>query len=267
MYHTHWGLQTSPFASDIHSIATGASESFDEALARLQYLLDQRGRLGLLLGPAGTGKTTLLRRFCALSRSRGITVAFVNAVGCDQRGLLQQLARDWCLPAQRNGDSSQTWDLIADRLIELRYEQTPAIVMFDDAERASPEVLCQLERLLQLAASADAPLTLLLSSSFDGVSNIGRAWLDQIELRIDLCPWSEEETAEHVAKRLFHSGSEQPIFTDEAIAALHELSGGVPRKVEQIAQLALLVGAGQQLVEIDAVTLVEAYEQLGTGGL
>ncbi len=69
--------------------------------------------------------------------------------------------------------------------------------------------------------------------------------------------------AEHVARQLFECGSPSPIFTEEAISALHELSGGVPRKVEQIAQLALLAGAGQQMAEIDAATLVDAYQELG----
>lgn len=267
MYHTHWGLQTSPFGTDDRNVAAGATGSFDEALARLQYLLDQRGRVGLLLGTSGTGKTTLLRRFCDISRRRGLAAAFISGIGCDSHAWLKQLTREWCLPVRSEFTQAQTWELVADRLVELRYEQTPAVVALDDADRATDEVRCQLERLVQSAANSATQLTVLLGSRLETASHIGRTWLDQIELRIDLSPWTEDETAEHVARRLFHSGSEQPIFTDEAIAALHELSGGIPRKVEQIAQLALLAGAGQQLSEIDAVTLAEAYEELGAGGL
>ncbi len=268
MYHTHWGLQTSPFSGVNHAPANAsASPMFDEALARLQYLVDQRGRVGLLIGPAGTGKTTVLRRFCEVSRRRGLNAALVGGQGCDERSLFNQLLRGWQLPTGSDGDQAVAWELISDRLAELHYEQTAAIIALDNADQATVAVRLQLERLLHLATACQAQLTLLLGCTTESAGALGRGLLEQVELRIDLNTWSEGETAEHVAQRLYHSGSEQPIFTDDAITALHELAGGIPRKVDQIAQLALLAGAGQQLREIDAMTLAEAYEELGIGGL
>ena len=266
MYHTHWGLQFSPFGSTT-PLAGTSLPGCDEALARLQYLVDQRGRVGLLLGAAGTGKTTLLRRFCEVSHRRGLVASLVGGRGCDERSLLNQLIRDWQVSVAPNVSSAGLWDLLADRLVELRYEQTACLVALDDADLASVPARRQFERLSHLATPSQTQLTLLLTSTVEGAANIGQDWLDQVELRIDLTPWSEEETAEHVAQCLYRSGSAQPIFTDEAITVLHELSGGIPRKVDQIAQLALLAGAGQELEEIDAVTLTEAYQELGAGGL
>ncbi|WP_254510342.1 ExeA family protein [Anatilimnocola floriformis] len=265
MYHAHWGLQTSPFGNEAAASPAPASAGFDEALARLQYLLEQRGRAGLLLGSSGTGKTTLLRRFCDVSRRHGLAAALVGGKGASESSFLQQLSRGWQLPPVN--DRELCWEQFADRLVELRFEQTAAVVALDDADQTPAAIRCQFERLQHLADQAQTQLTIVLASELETAGSIGAALLDQIELRIDLTPWTEEETAEHVALRLLHSGSELPIFTDEAIAALHELSGGIPRKVDQIAQLALLAGAGQQLVEIDAVTLTEAYQELGPGGL
>lgn len=265
MYHTHWGLRTSPFGAEAGS--SHASAGFDEALARLKYLLDQRGRLGLLLGSAGTGRTTLAKRFCDVARREGCAAVLIGGNGCTERSFVQQLGRGWQLPLANEHAASCAWELITDRLIELRYEQTTGVVALDDADLTPINALCQVERLLHLARSVESNLTIVLVSSLESAGNLGSALLEQVELRIDLSTWTEEETAEHVALRLFHCGSEQPIFTDEAITVLHELSGGIPRKVEQIAQLALLAGAGQQLSEIDAVTLTEAYRELGAGGL
>jgi type II secretory pathway predicted ATPase ExeA len=265
MYHTHWGLRTSPFGSEAG--VSNANAGFDEALSRIKYLLDQRGRIGLLLGSAGTGKTTLAKRFCEEARKQGSLAALIGGKGCTENAFVSQLARGWLLSLGNDHGSSDEWDRIADRLTELRYELASAVVALDDADLTSAKVLCQVERLLHLALNADSQLTIVLVSSLESAGNLGSALLEQVELRIDLSPWSEDETAEHVALRLFHSGSDSPIFTDEAITALHELSGGIPRKVEQIAQLALLAGAGQQLTEIDALTLTEAYQELGVGGL
>lgn len=266
MYHAHWGLQFSPFGNTT-PLAGTSLPGCDEALARLQYLVDQRGRVGLLLGAAGTGKTTLLRRFCDVSRRGGLVASLIGGRGCDERSLLNQLIRDWQVSAASELKNADLWDLLADRLVELRYEQTACLVALDDADLVAEPARRPFERLLHLATTAQTQLTLLLTSTLEGAANIGQEWLDQVELRIDLTPWSEDETAAHVAQCLYRSGSAQPIFTDEAIAVLHELSGGIPRKVDQIAQLALLAGAGQELEEIDAVTLAEAYQELGVGGL
>lgn len=266
MYHAHWGLQLSPFGNST-ALAGTTPPGCDEALARLQYLVDQRGRVGLLLGSAGTGKTTLLRRFCDLSRRQGLVASLVGGRGCDERSLLNQLMRDWQVTVTGTPSNAGLWDLLADRLIELRYEQTACLVALDDADLAPSAVRAQFERLAHLAATSQTQLTLLLAGTPEGVGHLGPDWLDQIELRIDLAPWSEDETAEHVAQCLVRSGSEHPIFTDDAISALHELSGGIPRKVDQIAQLALLAGAGQELEEIDAETLTDAYQELGAGAL
>jgi general secretion pathway protein A len=266
MYHTHWGLQFSPFGNPA-AVAGTTHPGCDEALARLQYLAEQRGRLGLLLGAPGTGKTMLLRRFCDLSRRQGLAVSLIGGRGCDERSLVHQLIRDWHVTVLGTPDVADLWNLLADRLVELRYEQTACLVALDDAHLASTAVKQQVERLAHLAGSAQTQLTLLLASTPEDAGRLGQEWLDQIELRIDLTPWTEEETAHHIAQCLLSSGSTQPIFTDDAITALYELSGGIPRKVDQIAQLALLAGAGRGLEEIDAETLTDAYQELGAGGL
>jgi type II secretory pathway predicted ATPase ExeA len=263
MYHAHWGLNATPFGSGA-STARGAAaaEQFAEALARLQYLVDQRGQIGLVLGLPGIGKTKLLKCFVDASRRQGLASAFVVGKHCDESGFIQQLAREWQVPRTRNTNSADALPRITERLIELRYEQTTAIVALDDLDGCSAGAKSQAERLLRVAQAHEVPLTIVVSSSSQSTPALG-GLADEIELRVDLHPWSEDEMAEHVARRLFQCGSPTPIFTDEAITALHELSGGVPRKVEQIAQLALLAGAGQQLPEIDAETLLSAYEHLG----
>jgi type II secretory pathway predicted ATPase ExeA len=268
MYYTHWGLRSAPFGGPAGEVATQteSNPAFDEALARLNYLVEQQGRLGLLLGAPGTGKTSVAQRFVARLRRQGVPAALLGGRGCTEPAFLQQLARAWQLPRALD-EAGRAWELLDVQMAEWHYEQQAVVLVLDDADRASVAVRQQIEQLLHLAATNQTRLTTFLAGSPEQVTHMGASLLEQVELRIDLLPWNEDETAEHVARTIFQSGGEHPIFTDDAITALHELSGGIPRKVDQIAQLALLAGAGQGLEEIDAATLVEAYQELGTGSL
>jgi type II secretory pathway predicted ATPase ExeA len=86
--------------------------------------------------------------------------------------------------------------------------------------------------------------------------------LEQAALRIDLFPWDEVETRDYLAKSLTAVGRETSVFETSAARRLFELSGGAPRKVNQLAQLALLAGAGQALSQIDMETIDAVQEEL-----
>ena len=71
MYQSHWGLRESPFRNCLDPQSFYQSPTHEEALARLHFLVEQHRRLGLLLGPAGSGKSLLLEVFAAATRRRG----------------------------------------------------------------------------------------------------------------------------------------------------------------------------------------------------
>ena len=75
MYPSHWGLQASPFRGCLDARSFYQSPTHDEALARLFFLVEQRRRLGLLMGPAGSGKSLLLEVLAQQLRRAGHAVA------------------------------------------------------------------------------------------------------------------------------------------------------------------------------------------------
>jgi type II secretory pathway predicted ATPase ExeA len=91
---------------------------------------------------------------------------------------------------------------------------------------------------------------------------LGHRLLDLSELRIELDRWEEDETAEFLRQSVVEAGGDKPIFDHTAQARLHELAEGTPRQVNQLAQLAMLAGAGQQLNCVDVETVESAYEEL-----
>jgi general secretion pathway protein A len=155
------------------------------------------------------------------------------------------------------------WRALADRLAENRYQQIPTIVLLDDADAASPDVLDQAVRWTQLDASPGPGVTLIAAADPRRVGRLGSRLLELAELRVDLDPWEPQETSAYVRGALAAAGGSGDEFQEEALARLHELTGGVPRQVQQLGDLALVAGAGRRLRQIDAETVSTACYELG----
>jgi general secretion pathway protein A len=263
MYPSHWGLRESPFRGCLDPRSFYQSPTHDEALARLFFLVERRRRLGLLMGPAGSGKSLLLEVFAQQLRRAGHAVARVNLLGVPPAEMLCLLAGQLGLNPDPTAMLSTLWRTVIDRLTEYRYQQVQAILLFDNADQAGRRVLGQLARLAQHDPSPEARLTLVLTGRYDRMGRLGDRLLDLAELRIDVAAWQESETADYLRRSLAEAGRESPVFDEPAVAKLHELSHGIPRRVSQLADLALVAGAGRQLDQIDAQVVESVYQELG----
>jgi type II secretory pathway predicted ATPase ExeA len=91
----HWGLPESPFRGGIDPKSFYPSPTHEEALARLQFLVERQRRLGLLVGPSGSGKSLLLEVFAAQLRRNARPVAKLSLLGVEPVEMLWLLANDW----------------------------------------------------------------------------------------------------------------------------------------------------------------------------
>ena len=263
MYQSHWGLDEAPFRTDLDPRFFHEGPTQEEALARLRFLVEQGRRMGLLLGEHGSGKSLLLLVFGREIRGEGQPVAEVNLLGVEPSEFPALLATQLEINLPPEAPFHLLWRKIDDRLAEFRYQRVRSVVLLDDADRAKPEVLAQVARLAQLQQGPDSPLTLVLAGRPDGVGQLGDSLLERVELRIDLTPWEQTDTENFLTSSLTQAGGKSPIFAPPAITRLHELGGGIPRRIAQLADLALLAGAGRRLHEIDAETVESVYQELG----
>ncbi len=263
MYQTHWGLRESPFRGRLDSKFFYQSPTHEEALARLHFLVEQQRRLGLLIGPAGSGKSLLLSVFAEQLRRSGPAVASFSLLGVGPAEMLWLLATEWGVSLNPCESIGPLWRRVADRLIEYRYQQIDAVVLLDDADQAEGQVLQQVARLARFDMSPEMRLTLVLAGHEEGIARLGEPLLSLADLRIDVEPWERNETGNFVHSTLVQAGRESPVFEPAAVAKLHELSQGIPRRVAQLADLALVAGAGQELQQIDAGLVEEVYQELG----
>jgi len=262
MYQSHWGLQQSPFGCCLDPRLFYESPTHEEAMARLHFLVDQRRRLGLLMGCAGSGKSLLLRVFAEELRERGATVAELNLLAVEPAEMLYMLAAGFEMNLDPADSSARLWRAITDRLAEHRYRQLDTVVLLDDADRAEQQTIDQVARLAAHDPSPESRLTIVAAGQRERMGRLGQQLLELAELRIDVETWGQSETADFLRAALSQAGRQTPLFADPAVARLHQLSHGIPRRISRLAELALLAGAGAKLQQIDAEVVESAYHEL-----
>jgi len=263
MYHSYWGIGGSPFQNRLDPSKFYESPTHEEAIARLDFLVKGHRRLGLLLGPAGSGKSFVLEVFADRLRREGCPTATVSAFGVESVEFLAQVAVGFGLNPDLGLAAMDLWRLLGDRIAEFRYQRMETVLLVDDADSASREVLVQLTRLAKSDPGPDSLLTIVLAGQPSQIGRLGAPLLELAELRIDLEPWEPADTIHFVESALQKAGRTTPVFAEPAIEKLHQLAQGVPRRVSQLADLALVAGAGRNLDSIDADTVDSVCQELG----
>lgn len=261
MYHAHWGLSHSPFAGG-EAPQFFAGEGQTEALARLRFVAEQR-RHALLTAGRGVGKTTLLRQFAESRRYEGRQTALMSLAGLSPREFLWQAAAQFSLGPKSSDDAIQLFRRLTDHGAAIGWGAGGATaLLLDDADQAGADVRQQLLRLVSLAGGATPWLTIVLAATPSGARRMGDELLDALDLRIELEPWTEPEMVGYIQHALLEAGAEQPIFDEEALGAMHALSDGVPRKINRLADHALLGAAAEGQDSIDAAMIEAAHDAL-----
>jgi general secretion pathway protein A len=252
MYSSHWGLKTPPFCRGLDSHYFYTSPTHEEALARLHFLVENRRRLGWLVGPAGCGKSLLLTVFAEQLQRRGAAVSQMNLLGRNPTEMLWQMAADLGANPPASVAPGVLWRMLEDRLLEHRWQQLDTVLLLDEADSASDQAAVALLRLLQFDESYESRLTMVLAGRHERLTPACKRLGELTELRIDLEPWEQPETEKFLQHSLRQAGRSQPIFSESAMERLQALTAGNPRRLSRLADLALVAGAGEELAEIDA---------------
>jgi general secretion pathway protein A len=260
MYHAHWGLSRSPFAGGEAPLFY-RGESQAEALARLRYVVGQR-RHAVLVGERGVGKSLLLQQFAAERRPHESATAVINVAGLSPRELLWHIAAGISISPRLEDESVRLFRRLEDFAAAASWRTSPAVLLLDDADQAGADVRLQLVRLLSLGQASCRWLTLVLSTTPRGTQRLGEDLLEAIDLRIELEPWTEGDMIGYLQHALIEAGGDRPIFDDEALSAMHGLTGGIARKVNRLADHALLGAAAEGREMVDAAMIESAYDAL-----
>jgi len=261
MYAQYWGLHQNPFTASAEE-SFFVSPSHDEASARLDYLIAARRRLGIVVGESGTGKSHLFRWYCSQLNRRQHHACVISLLQIDGHEFLWRVAEGLHARPALSDAPFALWRKIHHQLLSHRYGAGQVVLLLDDADEAQREVLDGLVRLVHIDPSPDLRLSIVLAAGAERSLRLGKRLLEHSGLRIELDAWAALEVEDYLRASFARAGCEQSPITPEAVARLHLHSAGNPRRVSQLADLALLAAAGQQLREVSAATIDAVQQQL-----
>lgn len=250
-YESFFGLRERPFELVPNPKFLFLSARQREALSNLRLGLATPRGLTLLLGEAGTGKTTIVQSVLADLDRASIQCVLVSNPTLTRGEFYETLVEGFGLSAEA-GQSKAKFLSEFRALLESRHAAgLLSAMVLDEAQSLSFELLEEVRLLSNIETSTTKLLNVILAGQPELADRLNDPQLRQlkqrISLRCELKPLSVSETAAYIAGRLRIAGGEPAtIFSREAIAAIQEASGGVPRIVNVICDNALLSGFASQ---------------------
>lgn len=244
MYKKFFGLRENPFNVNPDPRYLFATRHTEEALAVLTYGIQSRKGFILLSGEVGTGKTTLLNKLLEWLHRENVATAFVFNSRLNVIQFMDFMMADFGIPCDIKMKSQVLLKLNQWLLDRYRAGET-AVLIVDEAQNLSPQVLEEIRLLTNLETSTEKLLQIVLSGQPELEQKLNQPMLRQLRQRITLrCrthSLTSEESSGYIAERLRVAGADgAAIFTPQAIESIQHYSQGIPRVINLICEHALI---------------------------
>lgn len=268
MYEAHFGLTEKPFALTPNPRFLFLSQTHQEALAHLRYGLENQVGFIAVSGEVGTGKTTVLRSlFNQLDEAR-YRLALIFNPCLSALELLQNVNREFGLPAQLRSNLELVDELNRFLLDEKRFGRTPVLVI-DEAQNLAPDVLEQIRLLSNLETDSDKLIQIVLVGQPELDTLLDRPELRQLAQRISvrcrLQLLDAAETTAYVQHRLQVAGMCGELFEPDALGLVYRRTGGLPRLINVLCDRALLTAFADDRYRVTLADLRRAAGELDLG--
>ena len=265
----HFGLADDPFRSDAADKFDVELPSQQDALARLDRGVRQGRGLVVLSGAVGAGKTRVARRlYDGLEEEQfeaAMMVVMRREVGAEW--LLARIARQ--LGVERaETDREAVIRQIYERLAIIHEDGRRAVLIIDDAHGlANPDTLSELCGLVKLEYEERRLATVVLvgAAPLDAAIGADPFVSHHVEVRVPLAPLARDEAIAYLGARVEAAGGSGEIWLPGASAALHELSGGAPGRINALADNALYEAWLAQRPQVTRSDVERAHADLGWG--
>src|SRR3989339_1541203 len=264
MYETFWGLSEKPFENTPDPKYFYNSQQHEEGLTRLLYVIRESKGAGLLTGIYGCGKTLLSQALMKELEQDIYKVALITNPRLDDVELLRMIT--YYLGVQQPPTRKADVLIALERVLQNNLNDGKKTdVVVDEAHAIEDKnIFEEIRLLLNYQFENKFLLTLLILGQPELKDKVeGNKQLNQrIAMRFYLEALARAETESYIRHRLSVCGGNTEIFAPEAIAAIHERSGGIPRRINQLCDVSLLTGYGRQASSVTREIVEETIKSL-----
>ena len=254
LYLEHFGFSERPFTLLPDPDFMFWAKGHKRAYSVLEYGLTTRAPLTVVTGEVGTGKTTLLQALLTEIDEDAIVGLISNAQG-GRGDLLRWVLNAFDLPMVPDADYVAMFQQFMDFVLDAYARNKIVVLVIDEAQNLSPETLEELRMLTNVNSNKDELLQLILLGQPELREMIERPELRQFAQRVSvsyhLKPMDAATTADYIRFRLLRVDGKGDEMSTQAMALVHQISGGVPRLVNKICDLAMVYAASADLQRVD----------------
>ncbi len=255
MYRTFFGLRTLPFEASPDPRFLYLMPQVREALACLQYGIAARKGFVVLTGEVGTGKTTLLKTVLGSFAKGRVSSAFVFNPRLDVLDFFEFVLTDFGIPPAARTKSGMLLQLNR-WLVDRFNERGLCVIVVDEAQNLSWELLEEIRLLTNLETSSEKLLQIVLSGQPELSEKLRQPSVRQLRQRVSLWskthPLTGEETLAYIAERLRIAGARKPVLLPETANLVYRYSRGIPRVINLICEHSMIEAYVEQVKPIPA---------------
>jgi general secretion pathway protein A len=254
MYKEYWSLQEKPFENTPDPRFIYWSREHEEALSRMLYVVKEKKGAALITGEYGSGKTLLTRvLLCELADDKYQVALLLNPMLSPAqltREIIHQLGGEIAESATK----ATAYYRLNELLVDVHKKGKLPVVVVDEAQALAHVASFEEFRLMlnfQLNESFLLTLILIGQPELKGKINNLPQLEQRFSLKYHLRTLGENETREYIRHRLKIAGGSEEIFAEESFGEIFRYTKGTPRKINNICDIALLVGSGDGVKRID----------------
>lgn len=269
MYEEFFDLRQLPFENTADPRFFYDSEQHREALAAIEYTIRLRKGIVLITGEIGSGKTTVGRKMLSRCGDQ-CTIAQIVHAHKDRAELIAHVIRSIGVNPPEEAGHARLLELLHNILIDFAQQRRPVVLFVDEAQNLSDQGLEELRLISNFDTNTVKLLQLVLVGQPELRDRIAQAHMMPLRQRIVLAKqlkaMSLRDTGAYIQHRITAASNtpEQPLacFDDQAVRAVYQNTGGIPRLINVVCDNALLMSYVRENTTVTADTVLAVIEDM-----